>query len=66
MLDDPTPPLGDLTPAAPASPAPPPTAPDEPRFVPGSALTMLAAGVAFIVTAFRVSLGGRPLLSGNE
>ncbi len=32
----------------------------------GSALTMLAAGVAFIVTAFRVSLGGRPLLSENE
>ncbi len=32
----------------------------------GNTLTMLAAGVAFIVTAFRISLGGRPLFSEDE
>ncbi len=32
----------------------------------GNTLTMLAAGVAFIVAAFRVSLGGRPLFSEDE
>ena len=32
----------------------------------GNTLTMLAAGVAFIVATFRVSLGGRPLFSEDE
>ncbi len=32
----------------------------------GNSLTLLAAGVAFIVAAFRVSLGGRPLFSEDE
>ena len=32
----------------------------------GNTLAMLAAGVAFIVAAFRISLGGRPLFSEDD